>query len=325
MNGFRAVGASEADRAFIERFLDASDSIEAMTSGSTGQPKLIRLLKNDMRLSARATNAFFGIDSTSVMAMPLSVDYIAGKMMIVRALEARCTLLCESPSMSPLSDCTRDDVDLVPIVPAQIGGFISGGGCKRCRHVIVGGGAVSAGQEEALCATGVKAYATYGMTETCSHVALRRMGTGEPFELLDGFTASTDPEGRLVIESSNMSFGRLHTNDVVHMLTPRSFVVLGRADNVIISGGEKIHPEADERLIASVLEGRKFYLTGRKSDLWGEEPVLVVEGTLGEEERQRLMDACRERLPRHHVPKDVIEVPSVRLTRTGKIIRDKIC
>ncbi|MCM1484310.1 MAG: AMP-binding protein [Muribaculaceae bacterium] len=317
-------GADEAVERFVREWDAPQDYVKAMTSGSTGKPKPIRLMKADMIASARATVSFFGLDRGSSLVMPLSADYIAGKMMIVRALVAGCPLYVEHPSMTPLASCSVPEVSLIPIVPSQIKGLLASPYLNRCSAVLVGGSAVSEADEQALIASGVAAYASYGMTETCSHVALRRLGSDEPFHFLPGFRGNADERGCLVIESVHMSFGRLMTNDIVRFYADGGFTVVGRADNVIISGGEKIHPEADEHMLAKLMDGRAYYIAPRVSERWGMEPVLVVEGDGDGVLRDRIICGTRELLPRHHVPKDVIFVERMERTSSGKIIRRKL-
>ncbi len=307
--------------AFIEEWNNGTPHITAHTSGSTGEPKPIRLLKSDMRASARATIRFFGITPDSTLCLPLSPDYIAGKMQIVRSLEANCSLLVLPPSNSPLATLSDISVDLLPIVPSQIPGLLKSVRRNRIKNVIVGGAPISPEAEAALREAYPDSYATYGMTETCSHVALRRLGD-EHFKALPGFEFSTDSRGCLVIQSSTLSFGTLTTNDIVDLSDAKAFRWLGRFDNVINSGGLKIFPEEIERAIAPLFPtGSLFYVTSRPSPQWGEEAVIVTDACdLPDDILQRM----RTLLPARKVPKDVIYVDEIPLTASKKIIRKKI-
>ncbi len=267
---------------FLEEWNSPEPYVIAHTSGSTGKPKEIRLLKEDMWLSARATNRFFGIGSQSLLALPLSPDYIAGKMMIVRACEVGCQLM-ELPVSNVIDlDMLPRAVDLLPVVPSQVDALVA-----RCdfpdkvRNLLVGGSALSPERASAIAATGVKAYLGYGMTETCSHVALSEIsGDGKPavYRAMPGISFSVDNRACLVVEAPHFSFRRLVTNDVVELLDSRTFHWKGRFDNVINSGGIKLFPEELEKLYAPVLAGRNFYLIGRPDTKWGTALVLVVEG-----------------------------------------------
>lgn len=306
---------------FIAQWEDSSPTVTAHTSGSTGKPKEIRLLKADMTASARATNRFFGITATSTLHLPLSPDYIAGKMQIVRALTAGCTLTVEPPTSAPLAhEAGSYPIDMVPIVPAQIDGLLSSPALPHIGNVIVGGAPLTPDMERALLMAGVNAYATYGMTETCSHVALRRLGT-KGYMALPGFTFSTDSRGCLVIDTATLSCGRLVTNDMVKLSSESEFEWLGRYDNVINSGGVKIHPEEVEKALSAIIPpGVTAYVTSRHSDRWGQEAVIVTDSR---DVTAEVIGQLRDILPLHHAPRDIIYVKEIALTSSGKIIRQR--
>lgn len=307
---------------FINEWLSDSPYIAAHTSGSTGTPKPIQLLKSDMKCSANATNRYFGITAESTLFLPLSVDYIAGKMMIVRAIEAGCTLVIEPPSMTPIASNAPHSIDLIPIVPAQIPGLLESPFIKRCKAILVGGSPLTSAQENMLATSGVPAYASYGMTETCSHVALRRIGVNDAFRFLTGFCGMADDCGCLVISSDRMSFGTIATNDIVEFCPDGLFRILGRIDNVIISGGEKIHPEQIEHIIAPLLGSNPFYIAARRSNKWGMEPILVIEGEDDKVNTGAILAGCNDLLPHHHIPKDIYIIKSLPRTASGKIKRE---
>jgi O-succinylbenzoic acid--CoA ligase len=312
---------------FLKEWSNSLRYVVAHTSGSTGTPKEIRLLKSDMVLSAQATVDFFGITADSTLYLPLSPSYIAGKMQIVRALVAGCHLDVVPPSNQPLGDGLSCPVDLLPVVPSQIPGLLSSPSLQDVRNVIIGGAPVSPEAESELLARGVEGYATYGMTETCSHVALRKLGISS-FRALPGFSFSVDSRGCLVITSGSMSFGSLVTNDIVELVSEREFVWKGRFDNVINSGGIKIFPEEIERVIAPLLPATGlFYVTSRRSERWGEEAVIVTDCEKyadDSSEGDALLSALRELLPPHHLPKAVIYEPSIALTSSKKIVRRRL-
>ncbi|MDE6127480.1 MAG: AMP-binding protein [Muribaculaceae bacterium] len=318
-SGFRL---TERGEAFIREWTDGSECIVARTSGSTGVPKTISLLKSDMRVSARATNCFFGINAESVLVCPLSADYIAGKMMIVRALEARCRLYMAEPSnnvtatvSAALAECGR--IDLLPLVPSQCDSFLAATTRKGVRHVIVGGAPVSQETEARLVAGHRSVWATYGMTETCSHVAVRPIGS-QLYEAMPGITFSADGDRRLAIDAPSFSFRRIQTNDIVELTDSTHFRWLGRADNVINSGGIKIFPEQLERQLAPYIPV-PFYFKGEDDPKWGTRLVLVAE--CDEAEAPDLMAVCREHLPAYHVPKAVRLVSLLPQTPNGKLRR----
>ena len=306
---------------FLNEWFDEKDYVIAHTSGSTGTPKEIRLLKSDMRRSAEATCRFFGITGKSTLVLPLSTDYIAGKMMVVRSIVSGAALLDEKPSSQPLS-AIYPEVDLTAVVPSQVEGLLSSP--NRIRNVIVGGGQLSDVLEQRLSLSDIHAYATYGMTETCSHVALRDISLREPyFTALEGISFSTDSRGCLVIDAPGFSFGRIVTNDVVDIIDSRRFRWIGRADNVINSGGVKLHPEIIERILSPFIP-YPFYIAGRRSDRWGQEAVLYVEvpnTDIDSFDKRYIIEKARSVLDRFCVPKEVICVEEFSRTDSGKIKR----
>ncbi|MDE6100545.1 MAG: AMP-binding protein [Paramuribaculum sp.] len=302
---------------FVELWKDDSDYIEAYTSGSTGVPKMVKLSKSDMELSARATCEFFGVESGSLVFLPLAVDYIAGKMMVVRAEVSGSDIMVEPPSNQPLKTCPSAPIRLAAVVPSQVDGLLASKWVGLIENLIVGGAPLSEADEKKLIDSGINAYATYGMTETCSHVAIRRLGD-RYYRALPTVRFSIDERGCLVIHSEVMSFGRLVTNDVVSLLDSKNFEWHGRYDNVINSGGIKVLPENIERKLTDLLRDRTFYITSRPSEKWGDEVVLVVEGdapVVGLEEYASKFLLKAER------PKAVINVGSVSRTSTGKLLR----
>lgn len=316
-------GMTPETHAFIEEWFDCREYVTAHTSGSTGAPKEIRLLKRDMIASARATNAFFGICRSSVVGLPLSAGYIAGKMMIVRSIVAGCKIHVANPGLNPLGGFAKDlRFDLLAIVPGQIEGLLAApDAAGRVDVVIVGGAPMSSAQESALAVSGIRAYATYGMTETCSHVALRKIGEEDFFTALPGISFDTDSRGCLVINAPGFSFGRITTNDCVALLSPSRFRWLGRADNVINSGGIKVHPEELEQTLAPFLGDRAFFVTSRNSDRWGSEIILCVEGHGFNQDA--FFAGVAKLLPRKLMPKEVVEIDCFKRTSSGKIIRER--
>lgn len=310
---------------FIAEWGNDRDYVVAHTSGSTGTPKEIRLLKADMKASALATNRRFGITDRSSLFLCLSVDYIAGKMMIVRSLLSGARLVVEKPSNRPLEHYDGEPLSLVAVVPSQALWLAEHP--DRLRYVgkmIVGGGEVPETLRRRLAALGVEAYSTYGMTETCSHVALSRLADEKiPYEAIAPTTFSVDDRGCLVIEAPQFSFGRLVTNDVVDLLSATSFFWKGRWDNVINTGGIKVFPEQMERKIGALPYGR-YYISSRPSEKWGREVVLYLESSpLTDADRAALDERLRSVLSPYEMPKAVITEERFEETSSGKIIRKR--
>lgn len=290
--------------------------IHAHTSGSTGDPKPITLLQDDMLASARATNAFFGIGCESVLAIPLSCDYIAGKMMAVRAFAANCRLRVITPKNE--FDIGDGRIDLISVVPSQVDCLIAHPDwASRIRAVIVGGAALSQARQRALAQAGYNAYMSYGMTETCSHVALAAVGESA-YTAMPGIEFEVDDRGCLVINAPMMSVGRVVTNDVVTLIDGHRFLWEGRYDNVINSGGIKIFPEKLEAEISKIID-LDFYIVGIPDEKWGQAVQMVVAGdeSLG----PKLEIALKEHLKREFVPKNIRFVRMLPRANNGKLKR----
>lgn len=304
---------------FQAQWLDVKDFIVAHTSGSTGTPKEIHLPKADMVSSARATNHFFGITADSVLALPLSIDYIAGKMMAVRAFEAGCRLL-----QLPVSNrfTIAEPVDLLSVVPSQLECLLAQPHAPALvRNLLIGGAPLSDELRRRTVAAGFNAYIGYGMTETCSHVALQRLDADCTYTAMPQVHFATDSRGCLVIRSDRFTWKELITNDVVQLISPKQFRWLGRADHAINSGGVKIHPEQIEALIRAQLPDLPpFYLIGKPHATLGSEVILVIETT------QPAADAILRRiaaldLPRYSHPRQAIAVATLPRTPNGKLRR----
>lgn len=290
--------------------------VVAHTSGSTGIPKEIHLQKSDMRASAEATNRYFGIGPDSVLAIPLSMDYIAGKMMAVRSFIAGCRLV-ELPVSNTID--FRHHVDLLAIVPSQVRSMLENCDLSGIGNVIIGGAPLPDNERIQLSATTLKCFCTYGMTETCSHVALADVKDRHlTYRAMPGVSFDTDSRGCLKIFSQTMSFGVLQTNDVVELIDDSAFRWCGRADNVINSGGIKILAEELEESLACVIDV-PFYITGAADEKWGEVPQLVAEAP--ESMQAELQAAVDSLCLGKRRPRSVVCVDKLSRTSNGKIRR----
>lgn len=305
---------------FATEWRSECDYIVAHTSGSTGTPKEIRLLKSDMKVSALATNKRFDINRQSTIAAPLSVNYIAGKMMWVRADVAGCKLLELPVSNEVKVTC---DIDLLAIVPSQVESLLSQKEAPgRIKNLIVGGAPLDKNLRRRLIDNGYNAFMTYGMTETCSHVALSKISDGDNyFEAMPGISFDVDKRGCLVINAPHYSFKQLVTNDIVKLINSTTFEWIGRYDNIINSGGIKISPELLENQIKEIIDN-DFYIVGSPDDTWGQVAVMVFEGKAVESEA--IYKLLRSKLDHRLCPKQVIAVDCLPRTSNGKIQRKSI-
>lgn len=310
---------------FISEWNNDAEYVIAHTSGSTGAPKKIKLLKADMRASAAITNHFFNINSESTMMLCLSPDYIAGKMMIVRALLSGATLLLEKPTNKPLTEYNGRPIDLLAVVPSQAQWLAEHPDIlPHVRQMIVGGGEMSTSLETKLAKASTITYATYGMTETCSHIALKRI-TGhhdEPFVAIRPTTLSTDERGCLVINAPQFCISKIVTNDIVELLSPTTFRWKGRFDNVINTGGVKVCPEEIERKIKPLIEDR-YYISSKRSEKWGQMVVLVIETeNPNNYDFGELKGQLQSVLTNFQMPKEIIFLQRFKETSSGKVIRE---
>ena len=328
----------------LEEFLDEwnndSERVLVHTSGSTGAPKPLWVDKRRMEASARITCDFLGLKEgdTALLCMPL--DYIAGKMMVVRSLVRKLKLIVVEPTGHPLSNTTPHqlprELTFAAMVPMQVYNSLQvpeeRERLRLIKHLIIGGGAIDDALARELEDFPNYVWSTYGMTETLSHIALRRLNGAEASEWytpFDNVRISQSEDGCLVIDAPEVCAERLVTNDIVEISQGR-FRVVGRKDNVICSGGIKIQAEEVERALKPYLHV-PFMITKRKDEKFGEIVVLMVEdrGERKEERGERIEDSlktrlqrlCREQLPKYWQPRDFVFVERIPMTETGKIAR----
>lgn len=312
---------------FLDEWYNDLEYVNGKTSGSTGVPKTIQLLKKDMLASASLTNRFFQIDKGSRLLLCLSPTYIAGKMMIVRAIAAGADLYTVQPSANPLLHI-NEHFDLAAMVPMQVDTIlshpVSTSRLKNISQVLVGGAPVSPSLEERLQQIGTACFATYGMTETVSHVALRALNGprhADTYFALGQIHFSRDERECLVIHTPHLHEKHFITNDIVSIKDATHFQWLGRIDNVINSGGIKLFPEWIESQLSTLLS-RRFFVTSLPDDRLGQKVILVIEGLpLPPEQENELMYHIRAQLPAYSVPKAIHYLEHFQETYSGKVIR----
>jgi len=240
---------------FLAEWHNDSATLLVHTSGSTGKPKPMWVEKRRMEASARMTCDFLGLHEGDTALLCMSLDYIAGKMMVVRSLVRGLRLVSVEPSGEPLGTVTGP-IDFAAMVPLQVWNTLRVAEQRerlmRVGQLIIGGGAVDADMERQLRSFPGAVWSSYGMTETLSHVALRRLSGPEATEWytpMAGVSLSVTAEGCLVIDAPALHDGPLVTNDRAELLGDGRFKILGRRDNVICSGGLKIQAEEVERLL----------------------------------------------------------------------------
>lgn len=306
----------------------SSDEISVKTSGSTGKPKVIQLKKEFMINSVLATGDFFDLYENTTALLCLSSDYIAGKMMLVRAL----TLGWQLDIVATTSEVKiNKEYDFSAMVPMQVENSIVE--INKIKKLIIGGGVVSEELKNKLQKIKTEVYATYGMTETITHIAVKKInnfpslrGTKQSFyQVLPNVKIYIDTRNCLVIRAPKVSEELVVTNDVVQLISDTKFEWLGRFDNVINSGGIKLHPEKIEEKLSEIITQR-FFVSGIKDEVLGEKLILVVEEnvTSSTVEKSFLLKIKKiNSLSKYETPKEIYFVDTFFETETKKIQRNK--
>ncbi len=306
---------------FILEWLDTDDFIYVKTSGSTGVPKIIKLQKEHVWNSAAATVAYFELNKGIKALLCLPSEYIAGKMMLVRAMTTGWDLYTTPPEKNPLK-AFDFEFDFTAMVPYQVHHSLSE--LYKVKKLIVGGGAVSRELENQLQLLETKVFATYGMTETISHIAIRVINgkkRSSVFEALPEVNFSQNENGCLQIHAPKISAETVITNDVVEMLSSTSFKLLGRIDNVINTGGIKVHSEMVEEKLAAHLN-QPFFIASEKDEVLGERVLLIMESHTPPELKD--FSHIFGVLSPYEKPKRILSTPEFFYTETGKIRRDEV-
>ena len=345
---------------FLSEWNNDSDRVLVHTSGSTGKPKPMMVEKKRMLNSARITCDFLGLKPGDSALLCMSLDYIAGKMVVVRSIERHLHLISVSPSGHPLKDINLKDangkyvngeITFAAMVPMQVYNTLQvpeeRERLTHVRHLIIGGGAIDASLEKELRSLpgNIAIWSTYGMTETLSHIALRRINGAEAsewYQPFDSVKISQTDEGCLVIDAPLVCAETLVTNDIVEIepyiynkvenheevekhnkVEKLRFRIKGRKDNVICSGGIKIQIEEVEALLKPHLE-KPFMIAKKKDEKFGEIAVLLTE----DEDLKKVEATIRRLLSdekssdhknhKYWIPREFRYVEHLPLTETGK-------
>ena len=338
---------------FFSEWNNDSDRVLVHTSGSTGKPKPMMVEKKRMLNSARITCDFLGLKPGDSALLCMSLDYIAGKMVVVRSIERHLHLISVSPSGHPLKDIDLKDangkdvngeITFAAMVPMQVYNTLQvpeeRERLTHIRHLIIGGGAIDASLEKELQSLpgNIAIWSTYGMTETLSHIALRRINGAEAsewYQPFDSVKISQTDEGCLVIDAPLVCAETLVTNDIVEIepyiynkVEKLRFRIKGRKDNVICSGGIKIQIEEVEALLKPHLE-KPFMIAKKKDEKFGEIAVLLtededlkkVEATIRRLLSGKSDDSNKSSESANHkywIPREYLHVDHLPLTETGK-------
>ena len=315
--------------AFCRDWMAGQETFTQQTSGSTGAPKLQVLSRTQMEASAAGTGAFFGTTASEHLLCCLNPAFIAGKMMLVRALVWDCPITLVEPSANPLLSLA-EQFTFVALVPLQVEASLAEEKSRKLLqsipHVLIGGAALPHKTQQGIVQQGIRAWQSFGMTETVSHIALAPIEDGElVYQALPGVSIGINERDCLWIQSPMSGTERIQTNDTIELRSKNTFTWLGRADFVVNSGGIKLFPEQLERRIAPLLEetcpGYAYFLIGEKDSRLGEQLVLYVEGTAEENRRLGLETGLGQILGKYEVPKKIYFKPAFAYTPTRKINR----
>ncbi len=314
-------------------WLKGNTDFTLYTSGSTGEPKPITFNRDQVKESAYQTIRYFNLRSGGMLLNPLSVSYVAGFMMLIRGLILDTPLIQLNPSRQPVPDwLLPTPPQMTSLVPLQFKAIAEASDKHRnflsgINSILLGGGPLQPAIEKLARDTGTQVYHTYGMTETLTHVAVRKVSP-EPhtyFQALPGNTLSVDSEAKLIIQSPLWD-NPIHTNDRVSLLDPYHFYWLGRADRVINSGGYKVQIETVEKEVSRIIEHNNwpfsnFFVTSIPDESLGERVILIVESPHDEHDglSLSLTEELKRSLARYSVPKATYTLPVFPQTHTGKI------
>ena len=308
---------------FLESWFDDSETLSINTSGSTGIPKPIVVRKQNMIESARLTCEFLQLQPGNVAFLCMPLQYIAGKMMIVRALVAQLDLRWQVPCGNPLAEVDYH-IHFTAMVPSQVYNILRDTTTEQrllqIDNLIIGGGAISRELENDLRNFPGNIYSTYGMTETLSHIALRKINEPNAQEYYHPFPSvnlSLDSDSTLIINAPLLCEETLKTNDIVCIKNNGSFEVIGRKDNIINSGGVKIQIEEVEKHLAQYIQSA-FAITSAPNNKWGEEIILLVEDDDGniDDYKKYILN-----LPKYWQPHYIYFVNQIPQTETRKTNR----
>lgn len=307
---------------FLKEWFSESPTLRVHTSGSTGTPKERVVRKEQMLQSAKLTCEFFGLKENDSVLLCLPLTYIAGKMIVVRALYAGLDLFPVEPSGNPLAGANRP-FDFAAMIPLQAYNALrqqkERQRLAQIRYLIIGGGAIDDALEKELAGFPNAIYSTYGMTETLSHIALRRISGTEAdafYTPLRNVALTLSEDNTLVVDAPLVSDEKLTTNDIADLRPDKRFRILGRTDNTINTGGIKVQIEEVEQALRPYLSGH-FAVTSVPHPQLGEAIILLTEQPASEPLRQTI----RKHLPRYHQPLRICRVPSIPQTGNGKTDR----
>ena len=311
---------------FLQIWFSSSKTILAQTSGSTGEPTSIELPKQVMIKSAERTIQYFGLKKGNRILLSLPCRYIAGKMMVVRAIVGKMDLITVDPS-SEFELLLNDPFEFGAMVPNQVFKLLEvPSGIEKLEHIhnlLIGGSAIPSTMETTISQLKSRVVSTYGMTETASHIAIRELSgnkRSDIYHCLPGIRVTLSENDCLQIHVTE-GHEPLQTNDMAEVLSPNSFRILGRADDMIISGGIKYWPQEIEKKLEALIPAR-FVISAIADEKLGEKLVLVIEDTPADIDW--IHQKATELLSPFERPKSIYFLEKFPQTPNGKLRRNEI-
>ncbi|CAA7197612.1 AMP-binding protein [Chryseobacterium potabilaquae] len=308
-------------KTFLEEWFSDSDTVKVQTSGSTGAPKVFDIPKQKMVNSAIMTCDYLKLQKGDIALGCLPVEYISGKMMIVRSIVRELKLMVVDPSTKPIEKFELP-IDFCAMTPLQVENSLEK--LYLIKNLIIGGAAVSESLKEAVLKSHRSEknhiFETYGMSETLSHIGLRQLApkSEDYFTIFENVDISKDERGCLKIFAPNLNDEILQTNDLVEIINEKQFKFLGRIDHVINSAGVKIFPEQLEALIKKNISNEVVFL-GVNDQSLGQKLVLIIEGIYSEDIIEKIGSIEFEK--KFHHPKEIIFIDQIPRTPNGKVNR----
>jgi len=310
---------------FLKEWFSNDRTIKLHTSGSTGEPKEITVLKKQMLARAYMTCKYFELKESDKALLCLSVDYIAGKMMLVRAIYSGMDIYPVEPKGHPLKE-TSSSFDFAAMVPLQVYNSLQTEDermkLSQIRNLIIGGGAINSELEKALRQFPNSVYSTYGMTETLSHIGLRKINgedASDYYTPLTGVSIKLSDNGTLIIDTPSIADETIVTNDIAEIRANGSFKIIGRIDNIINTGGIKVQTEEVEEKLKPFMKGN-YAISSIPHPKLGETIVLLIDN----KEDMQSKEIITKTLPRYKQPQQLIKVEEIPLTGSGKPDRTAI-
>ncbi|MEQ9415321.1 MAG: AMP-binding protein [Cyclobacteriaceae bacterium] len=333
-NSFDAATAFEhSTLSFCHDWLTEKKQFTLQTSGSTGTPKKITFSRDQMIASALMTRDALGLKNGDTAMVCLDTKYIAGQMMLVRSFVIGMNIIAMEPSSNPFTSIgLHQKIDFAALVPYQLENIVSNHPelMNKIRVAIIGGAPIESALKSKLQELKCETYATYGMTETLSHIGLMKLNGSNPpdcYTALPGVTIEKDERGCLVIQTDFLSEAVV-TNDLVDILEVNQFKWLGRWDNIINTGGVKVIPEKIEKQLEDIFRScditSRYFITGLPDTRLGQKVCLLIESSPFDESTMlHLQSEMKAGLSRYELPREIKFIKRFKETETGKVNRLK--